>query len=413
MDQEVQLVTDGVGLAIIGEPAAVDAFLISEGLISQQLDLSRLAPALGNGATVARAGAQIAENSGRWVQLTKESAHLASKYGLRQSSSSGLSTGVVKGASGQIRGFVEFAKGPGAMLTNPAILAGAAGIMAQLAMQQAMDEITDYLAAIDAKVDSILRAQKDAVLSEMIGTQLLINETMNIREQVGRVSEVAWSKVQSTPATIASTQAYALRQLDAVAESIEKASSAADRAKAAAVAQERVQEWLAVLAQCVRLQDALGLLELDRVLDADPEELDRHRVALNITRENRLMLIVRTTEQLLDRVDKAAATTTTRVLLHPIASRKAIDSTNSVGSIVIGFQHALGIEYEREALEARRWSDAVAEVTDKAVQSGNAGVNAAKSLGADGVGHVRSISGRVSHEIASRRRGRGGDADER
>ena len=75
--------------------------------------------------------------------------------------------------------------------------------MAQLAMQQTMDEITDYLATIDEKVDDVLRAQKDAVLADMIGVDFVIEEAMTIREQVGRVSEVTWSKVQATPATIA------------------------------------------------------------------------------------------------------------------------------------------------------------------------------------------------------------------
>jgi len=37
------------------------------------------------------------------------------------------------------------------------------GIMAQVAMQQTMDEITDYLATIDEKLDDVLRAQDDAV----------------------------------------------------------------------------------------------------------------------------------------------------------------------------------------------------------------------------------------------------------
>ena len=87
--------------------------------------------------------------------------------------------------------------------------------MAQLAMQQTMDEITDYLAAIEEKVDDVLRAQKDAVLADMIGAGFVIEEAMTVREQVGRVSEVTWSKVQATSMTIARTQAYALRQLDA------------------------------------------------------------------------------------------------------------------------------------------------------------------------------------------------------
>ena len=59
--------------------------------------------------------------------------------------------------------------------------------MAQLAMQHAMDEITDYLATIDEKVDDVLRAQSDAVRADMIGVDLIIEEAMTVREHVGRV----------------------------------------------------------------------------------------------------------------------------------------------------------------------------------------------------------------------------------
>lgn len=118
------------------------------------------------------------------MKLTKESAQLVDKYGLRESSKTGLSTGVLKGNKGQIKGFVEFAKG--ARLTNPALLAGATGLMAQLAMRQTMDEITDYLAKIDEKVDDVLRAQKDAALVAMIGADLVIEEAMTIREPRSR-----------------------------------------------------------------------------------------------------------------------------------------------------------------------------------------------------------------------------------
>ena len=48
-------------------------------------------------------------------------------------------------------------------------------------MQQAMEEITDYLAAIDEKVDDILRAQKDAVLSRMVGVGFELDEAMFLR----------------------------------------------------------------------------------------------------------------------------------------------------------------------------------------------------------------------------------------
>ena len=55
------------------------------------------------------AGSEIAANSGRWVKLSEESAQAMKKYGLRESSKSGLSTGVLKGDKGQIKGFVESA----------------------------------------------------------------------------------------------------------------------------------------------------------------------------------------------------------------------------------------------------------------------------------------------------------------
>lgn len=149
MDGEIQLISDGDGLAVIGSARDVELFLISEGLPSRELGLKRLKSIVETGAVAAQTGSQIAADSGRWVKLTEESARAIKKHGLRESSKTGLSTGVVKGpkGKGQIGGFVEFAKDPRTLLTNPSVLAGAAGIMAQAAMQQSMDEITDYLAA--------------------------------------------------------------------------------------------------------------------------------------------------------------------------------------------------------------------------------------------------------------------------
>lgn len=135
MDADIHLISDGDGLAVIGASAAVERFLTAEGLPSTDLGLPRLRSVMSTGAASAQAGSAMAANSGRWVRLTSESAQRVKHLGLRESSKSGLSTGVLRGDKGQIAGFVEFAKGPGALLTNPAVLAGAAGIMAQVAMQ--------------------------------------------------------------------------------------------------------------------------------------------------------------------------------------------------------------------------------------------------------------------------------------
>ncbi|WP_137123524.1 hypothetical protein [Segeticoccus rhizosphaerae] len=402
MESEIQLISDGDGLAVIGSPTAVERFLVSEGLPSRDLGLRRLAPAMGSVAGAAQAGSEIAANSGRWVQLTKQSAELVSKHGLRTSSKTGLSSGVLKGSKGQVKGFVEFAKGPGSVLSNPALLAGAAGIMAQLAMQQAMDEITTYLATIDEKVDDVLRAHKDAVLADMIGVDFVIEDAMTVREHVGRVSEVTWSKVQATSMTIARTQAYALRQLDALAEKVEHKAKIGELAKTSKEAESQVQEWLVVLARCVQLQDAIAVLELDRVLDASPDELDQHRLALRAARQNRLERISSSTEHLMARLNAAAGTANAKVLLHPTASRAVVQSSNHVTTAIVDLHGRLGIEHSHASLEARRWADAAAEMRDNVLETGTEGVDTARRVSSETLDRARSVTDKLSSGMAGR-----------
>lgn len=399
MDGDIEMIYDGDGLAVFGNPTAVERFLVSEGLPSKDLELHRLGPALGKAAGVAQTGSEIAANSGRWVKLTKESAQLVDKYGLRQSSKTGLSTGVVKGKHGQIRGFVQFARNPRSFLTNPALLAGAAGIMAQLAMQQAMDEITDYLAVIDEKIDDVIRAQNDLALAAMIGVDLVIEEAMTIRAEVGRVSEVTWSKMQTAPITIAATQGYALRRLEALAEKVESKSTIGDLATASKETQAKAREWLAVLARCFQLQDAVAVIELDRVLDAAPDELDRHRLGLRTARQNRLELISRSTERLLARMHAAAGMANEKVLFHPTASHEVVHARNHVEASVVDFHERLGIESGRQSLEARQWMDAATEAKDKALEIGAAHVDAAQRFGNETFDRARSATGKLSGEI--------------
>lgn len=404
MDDSIQLINDGDGLAVIGDPTAVDRFLESENLPSKDLGLHRIGPALGKAAGVAEMGSHLAASSGRWVKLTEESAQVIKKYGLMTNSKTGLSMGVVqaKGHSGGIKAIVQFTKGPSAKLANPALLAGAAGVMAQVAMQQTMDEITDYLAAIDEKVDDILRSQKDAVLADMLGIDFAIEEALVIRDEVGRVSEVTWSKVQSTSVTIGRTQTYALRQIAAVTEKLEGKTAVGDLAKASKEAEDEVREWLAVLARCFQLQDALTILELDRVLDTSPEELEQHRMGLKTARQHRTQTIARSTERLMDRLDAAAGTANAKVLLNPASSRQVVRSTNHVASGVAKFQELLGIETSRESLEARRWVDAAEDVKDRVLETGADGVDTAKKLGADAIDRARSASGKLSGRLSER-----------
>ncbi len=385
---EIQLISDGDGLAVIGHAAAVEQFLVSEGLVSKDLELPRLRTVLGVGADISQTASVIAAASGRWVQLTDESAKAIQKWGLMKSNQTGLSMGVVyaTGESQGIKKIVQFVSDPGTLASralNPLVLANAAALMQQVAMQQAMDEISDYLASIDEKVEDILRAQKDAVIADMLGVDLIIEESMTIRRQVGKVGEVTWSKVQATSATIARTQAYSLRQLDALAQKLEDKSDMDAIVKTAREAGSKVQEWVAILARCFQLQDAIAVLELDRVMGAAPEELDQHCLGLKAARQHRLELISRSTVRLVDRMNAAAGRANRKVLFNPFDAPAVVRSSNRVVDVVVEFHDRLGIQHDRQALEAKRWVESVVEAKDKALATGARGVEVAGRLSSE------------------------------
>ena len=385
MGSEIELVYDGDGIVAVGPSSDVERFFLSAGLDqapSKQLDLHRLWSASGAGGAAAQIGADLAANSGRWVKLTAESAQAVKKFGLMPTKTPGVSHAMI-GQPGDIKQWLQIAQGPSALLSGPFALTALSTMMQQQAMQQQMDEIVEYLQEINEKVDDVLRGQKDAVLADMIGVDLIIEEALTVRDQVGRVSDVTWSKVQATGLTIARTQAYALRQLDAIAEKLEKKADVGEIAKATKDAEPKVREWLAVLARTFQLQDGMSILELERVLDASPEDLDSHRLGLAAARKTRLGLIGRSTAHLLIQMDETVRKANSKVLLNPFDSPAAVKSSIQVANGVMEFRGRLGIESGHESKEAKRWGQAAVEVRDKVIASASEGASAASRLGSE------------------------------
>ena len=284
MGEEVELVSEGTGLAVIGEQSAVQRFLASEGLPSTELVLSRLATVRDVGSTGIQVGATVAEQSGRWVKLTKESADKVKEYGLTATDTPGVSHAMI-GERGSIDSWIQIVDT--GLLTSPALLSGAAGILAQQAMKQSMAEITDYLVRIDEKLDDVLRSQTNEVLARMDGVDLAIKEAMSVRNTVGRVSDVTWSKVQHSSTSIFETQAFAIRQLADLTNKIEDKAKVENLAKIAKTLEAEVNKWLTAIARCFQLHDSIAVIELDRVMDTAPDELDQHRLGLGVARRER------------------------------------------------------------------------------------------------------------------------------
>ena len=203
-----------------------------------------------------------------------------------------------------------------------------------------------------------------------------------------------------------------MRQLGDLADEIEEKNRIGDLAETAKEAEAEVQKWLIVLARCFELHDAVAVLELDRVLDASRDELDRHRLGLKSARQDRLQLISERTDRLLGRMDAAVGRANSKVLFNPKQSPAVVRSSNNVAAGVHEFHELLGIESGRESSEARRWSEAAAERWDSARGTGASAVHTVKDFGGETRDQARSMKDKLSARIAERKLRQSEDAEQ-
>lgn len=393
-EHEIQIISDGDGVAFIGDSALIEEFLAQEGIAEQTISLdvgrvgsiaSKLSPGL-------HMAGNIAENNGKWLKLTDESAAALRRFGPSIGRDSKLVQGVVRADKGKIAKHLEFVPNTSSML-SPAMLTGAAGIMAQMAMEQQMAEITDYLEKIDKKLDDVLQGQKDSILAGLDGVAGIINEAMMVRQNTGRVSDVTWSKVQGTAETIAATQAIVLRKLNGITKKLESKKNVGDLLEVVESTRSDLSELLAVLAQTVQLQDALGVIELDRVIEDSPGDLDTHRIGLQIARDARVDAITEATNTLLDRIQQAASLSNGQVVRQFINAPKLFKESKQTANKIAKLQNTLGVEGETTDIESKAWKQALAEVRDdtagKAVKVAVEGKELGERLVAELEGHSK------------------------
>jgi len=144
------------------------------------------------------------------------------------------------------------------------------------------------------------------------------------------------------------------------------------------------------------------VLELDRVRETAPDDMDGHRLGLKAARNDRLDSISRSTERLLLRMAAAAASANLRVLLNPSQSPAVVKSNTHVAAVINEFHERLGIENGQGTLETRRWVQAAADVRDKAREAGSERVDAAKRLGGEARDRATSMKGKLSTGIVDR-----------
>ena len=124
-------------------------------------------------------------------------------------------------------------------------------------------------------------------------------------------------------------------------------------------------------------------------MDASLEELEQHKTGLRAAREKRRALIMHTTTSLLTQIEATARKANTRVLLQPIQAKAVIVPANASAEQIIDFQRLLGAELSREAIDAKRWLQAVAEAKDAVVDTTLDHAQTLKEFGEETQGKAR------------------------
>lgn len=378
--QEIEFIGDENGVAVTGEPDLVDEFLSHIGA----------GPAL---TALSGFGELAAENSGKWVRLSDDSAALLKKYGATINPDTGLAYGVLRAEGGKIGKHLEFVPVPGRF--NPVMLTGIGGVLAQMAAEQQMAEITGYLESIDTKLDAVLQDLKDSLFAELEGAGAVVDKALVLREHTGRINEVTWSQVEGVQETIARTQSKVLRRLRNLADSLADARGVSDRLAVLEDAEAELADMLGALAEAFRLQEAYYVLELERVRETDPADAEAYQRSLAETRRATLESMALVTTALLEQIQAAGVVTSGQRVRSAIRADRLLSRSNAVATEVATAQRALGLSGEIEALEGQTWLEALREIGDSTVDATKQRVD-----------DVRSLAAKVSDEVRERRIGR-------
>ena len=392
MSGEVELIGDGDGVVVVGQPSAVERFLDHARLLehARRFDLSRLSTILRAGADTGSTVSAVLEQSGMYLKLTPESAQrLKDAGGLMKTKTKGISHAMLGETGKESLEWLQVEDGPRSLLSNPAVFSGLGGLMSQFAQQSEAHELRALLLRIDEKLDDLRRAQRDTVLAKMTSAAAAIDEAMIIRAQRGD-PKTLWDKVSGVPETILNVQEETLLALRALADKVEGKSKTSELKQAIQEIEYEASVQLAILARCFELQDEFRVVELDHVLATAPQNLEGHRLGVAAAREKRRAGVINSTRRLMSRLDAAGEIANNNIVLHARAARSVIGSLNSTADIVDDFHAPLGIESDRRELAPIPWREAVRDPQQRRTAGKEAGQ---KALVAGGTVTALAVSG--------------------
>lgn len=357
---EVEVVLRDDELMVFGDELAVREFIDSLAISEKKTTkidnilFRDLNEQLKKSGTVLQGVAEIAENSGYYIKLTKESAALVKKHGLYETKG-GITYAMIEklGKPGKTGKWLQVDKGFGSLLTNPAVLSGIGGIITQAALQQSLAEITAYLQTIDQKLDEVIRKVDEARKSELSGLMKTLREARIRYEIEGTVDSHFMNQITRFQDTVNTVEDYAWRQINAIRENLAKICGLKPMMLATEEAQREISQWLgflanAYLAEC-RLDDFKLKEKREESLEAYNQELDTLRV-LQADRDRKRATRV---HDLYETAHEVAKFADKKLLTNRAAAEALNQRANDMAELAYSFAEAVQLTVDRKNIPVR------------------------------------------------------------
>ncbi|MDQ0632405.1 hypothetical protein QFZ40_000314 [Arthrobacter pascens] len=384
-DHELSLYVDGKNALVAGDPTAIaELFRKLDVKPEDRANLGSGVADLLAGLAGAVAMAMSANIPGNSFHMTPESyARFLELVGSTEEKL-GIVSGVLRQSDGRIDTIIELVS---SSPVNPAAAANVQLMAATLAIRVALKDLDTLVQAVDAKLDTIVRDNRDEALGNVQGTTHVLDKAFGYFEETGRLNDALWDQVSGQAAALAQAHAVALNHLNTIADSLTVKNFGKRVNKAETTARGELKHWLVIAAVALTNMVRMDALEAVRSVQdgSDSPAHDRH---IAKARERRMTTTSTAIQNLSDAISKAVDVDSFTRITNPLEMPKLYTAAEEMQRLLRVFSSSFDMP-EPASIERTHWHESVIRLGQKA---GGVVVNSAAAV-AEGVASVPKAIG--------------------
>ena len=397
-DPELTIITGEEGALVIGPESELKR-------LSDKAELSAVSPQLLRRASQVLAGIEdYQKESGRWLKLDAESAAYLKRMGIKPGDiragvvrTKDVGRGVASRNGGSLLKHLQFEK---AGLLTPAAPMVLASMMQQAAVEKQMEQMQAYLEHIDAKLDEVLRFQKDSLAGEIDGVAEMLAEAALVLEDTAEVTDTQWATIAHLTADLAKLQGQVLRHLRAVAETMARSKTSPGKVRATfQKTNDDAGSWFYELARTVQLQNQMYVLQLSRANAVEGEVAKDYAAAVARARQRRAARLLEDLTSIAHIAHELGSFSTLRKAID-WNSPRAVAEVNHFFAQLRDFADAANLAVEgTEGLEPVRRIDAARELTASSTARARELTSSGMTMARDAAGAAQQRTAEASESV--------------